>query len=181
MVPFLVQADATIDNVATPSIGVDLGASGAALEPVVGGCLIAYAVLLITGARLGQTHSYRRIFLLGLAGFGVASLLCGLAPNPTMLVIPRGVQGAGAALMYPQALTGIQLNFSGPARAVSSFALALAGGAVAGQILGSAHLSLSGRRQLTEDLLGQRVDPRCPGGRCSALLSRLSEVRLATG
>jgi MFS family permease len=143
MAPFLAQADATIVNVATPSIGTDLGASGAALELVVGGYLIAYAVLLMTGARLGQTHGYRRVFLLGLTGFAGASLLCGLAPNPAVLVIARGLQGVGAALMYPQTLTGIQLNFSGSAqaRAISSFALALAGGAVAGQILGGVLIS----------------------------------------
>jgi MFS family permease len=63
--PFMAQADATVTNVATPSIHTDLGASGAALELVVGGYLIAFAVLLITGARLGQTHGYRRVFLLG--------------------------------------------------------------------------------------------------------------------
>jgi MFS family permease len=154
LAPFLAQADATIVNVATPSIGVDLGASGTALELVVGGYLIAYAVLLITGARLGQTHGYRRIFLFGLAGFGGASLVCGLAPGPATLVIARVLQGAGAALMYPQALTGIQLNFVGPARAraIGSLALALVGGAVAGQILGgvliSADLANSGWRAI---------------------------------
>jgi hypothetical protein len=154
MAPFLAQADATIVNVATPSIGADLGASGAALELVVGGYLIAYAVLLITGARLGQTHGYRRLFLFGLAGFGGASLLCGLAPDPAMLVTARVLQGVGAALMYPQALTGIQLNFAGRARAraIGSFALALAGGAVTGQILGGvlvwADLAHSGWRAI---------------------------------
>jgi len=143
MAPSLAQADATIVNVATPSIGRDLGASGAALELVVGGYLIAYAVLLITGARLGQSHGYRRVFLLGLTGFAGASLLCGLAPNPAVLVIARVLQGVGAALMYPQALTGIQLNFSGSARAraISSLALALASGAVSGQILGGVLIS----------------------------------------
>jgi MFS family permease len=79
--PFMAQADATIANVATPSIHTGLGASGAVLELVIGGYLIAFAVLLITGARLGQTHGYRRIFLLGVGVFTLASLLCGLAPT----------------------------------------------------------------------------------------------------
>lgn len=138
MAPFLAQADATIANVATPSIRADLGVSGAAAELVVGGYLVAFAVLLITGARLGQTHGYKRLFLLGVGVFGVSSLVGGLAPSATVLVIMRMAQGAGAALMYPQALTGIQLNFSGPqrARAIALFAIALAGGAVIGQILG---------------------------------------------
>jgi len=138
--PFMAQADVTITNVAAPSIHADLGASGAALELVIGGYLIAFAVLLITGARLGQTHGYRRIFMLGTAAFSVASLLCGLAPSPTFLVVARVFQGAGAALMFPQTLTGIQLNFDGKrrARAIGAYAVALSAGAVTGQILGGA-------------------------------------------
>lgn len=143
MAPFFAQADATIVNVATPSIGTDLGASGAALELVVGGYLIAFAVLLITGARLGQTHGYKRVFLLGFGVFAAASLLGGLAPNSTVLIIARVLQGAGAALMFPQALTGIQLNFSGAARirAIGVYAIALSAGAVIGQILGGVLIS----------------------------------------
>src|ERR1700712_5009878 len=100
--PFLAQADATIANVATPSIHAHLGASGAELELVIGAYLIAFAVLLITGARLGQTYGYRRLFIAGLAVFGCASLACGVAPGPAVLVVARVLQGAGAALMFPQ-------------------------------------------------------------------------------
>src|SRR5205823_6468373 len=139
----MAQADATVTNVATPSIHTDLGASGTALELVVGGYLIAFAVLLITGARLGQTHGYRRVFLLGAGLFTAASLLCGLAPNAIALVLARVAQGFGAALMFPQTLTGIQLNFSGSgrARAIGLYAIALSSGAVIGQILGGALIS----------------------------------------
>ena len=108
--PFMAQADATVANVATPSIHRDLGASGSLLELVVGGYLIAFAVLLSTGARLGQTYGYRRVFLLGVGLFTVASLLCGLAPTPIALVLARILQGFGAALMFPQTLTGIHLR-----------------------------------------------------------------------
>jgi EmrB/QacA subfamily drug resistance transporter len=141
--PFLAQADATIANVATPSIHADLGASGAELELVIGAYLIAFAVLLITGARLGQTYGYRRMFMTGLAVFGCASLACGLAPVPAVLVIARVLQGAGAALMFPQTLTGIQLNFgdAGRARAIGLYAIALSTGAVVGQILGGVLVS----------------------------------------
>jgi len=145
--PFLAQADATIANVATPSIHAELGASGGLLELVVGGYLIAFAVLVITGARLGQTHGYRRVFLIGVALFTAASLACGLAPDPVMLVLARVLQGAGAALMFPQALTGIQRNFSGAlqVRALALYAIALSSGAVVGQFLGGvlidAHLT----------------------------------------
>jgi MFS family permease len=136
--PFLAQADATIANVATPSIQADLNASSATVELVVGGYLIAYAVLLITGARLGQTHGYKRIFLLGLALFGGSALVGGLAPSAIVLVLMRVLQGASAALMFPQALTGIQLNFAGTerTRAIGLYAIALSVGAIAGQILG---------------------------------------------
>jgi MFS family permease len=141
--PFLAQADATIANVATPSIHTHLRASGAGLELVIGGYFIAFAVLLITGARLGQTHGYRRMFVAGLALFGSASLACGLAPNSAVLVTARVLQGAGAALMFPQTLTGIQLNFSGAerARAIGLYAIALSTGAVLGQIVGGALIS----------------------------------------
>jgi MFS family permease len=113
------------------------------LELVIGGYLIAFAVLLITGARLGQTHGYKRLFLIGMATFSLASLLCGLAPSPEFLVGARVVQGAGAALMFPQALTGIQLNFAGARRlrAVGLYAVALSTGAVIGQILGGVLIS----------------------------------------
>jgi MFS family permease len=143
MAPFMAQADATIANVAAPSIRADLGTSGAQLELVIGGYLIAFAMLLITGARLGQTHGYRRVFLLGVGVFTAASLLCGLAPGATVLIVARILQGAGAALMFPQTLTGIQLSFSGAqrARAIGLYAIALSGGAVAGQILGGVLVS----------------------------------------
>lgn len=141
--PFMAQADATIANVATPSIHANLGASGAALELVIGGYLIAFAALLITGARLGQTYGYKRLFLIGVATFSLASLLCGLAPDPIALIGARVLQGAGAALMFPQTLSGIQLNFSGAARrrAIGLYAIALSSGAVIGQILGGALIS----------------------------------------
>jgi MFS family permease len=141
--PFMSQADATIANVATPSIHADLGASAAALELVIGGYLLTFSVLLITGARLGQTHGYRRVFLAGIATFGLASLACGLAPDPTLLVVARVLQGISAALMFPQALTGIQLNFEGAerVRAIGLYAIALSVGAVSGQILGGALVS----------------------------------------
>jgi MFS family permease len=141
--PFMAQADATIANVAAPSIDAELHTTGAELEVVIGGYLIAFAVLLITGARLGQAHGYRRVFLLGVGVFTGASLLCGLAPGPIALIAARALQGAGAALMFPQTLTGIQLTFEGAerARAIGLYAIALSSGAVAGQVLGGVLVS----------------------------------------
>jgi MFS family permease len=150
---FMTQADVTIVNVANPSIHADLRASGAELELVLGGYFVAYAMLLITGARLGGMRSYRPVFLVGLSAFTLASLVCGLAPSPIVLIVARIVQGAGAALTVPQVLTGIQLNFEGPerTRALGLYTTALAGGAVAGQILGGVVVSA--------DLLGMSWRP----------------------
>ena len=141
--PFMAQADATIVNVAVPSVRAGLGASGAVLQLVVGGYLIAVAMLLITGARLGQAYGYRRAFVAGVSVFTLASLACGLAPDPAVLVIARILQGAGAGLMFPQTMTGIQLHFTGQdrVRAIGRYALALSAGAVSGQILGGVLVS----------------------------------------
>ncbi|MBO3750659.1 MFS transporter [Streptosporangiaceae bacterium NEAU-GS5] len=143
IVPFMAQADATIANVATPSIRDDLGASGSVLELVVGGYLIAFAAVLITGARLGQTYGYRRILLLGVGLFTLASLLCGVAPTAFTLVLARILQGVGAALMFPQTLTGIQLAFGGRerVRAIGLYAIALSAGAIVGQSAGGLLIS----------------------------------------
>ena len=81
------------------------------------GYTLAYAVLLVTAARLGQARGYRPVFLAGLGGFVIASLACGLAPNATLLVAARIAAGAAAALMVAQVLTGIQVSFTGQARA----------------------------------------------------------------
>jgi predicted MFS family arabinose efflux permease len=146
LAPLMASGDATIANVATPAIRADLGASGAALELVVGAYFVAFAVLLITGARLGHTHGYRRLFLAGAGVFGAGSLFGGLAPDPWLLIAARVGQGAGAALMLPQALSGIQLHFDGDARAraIGRYSLALSGGAVIGQILGGVLVSAGG-------------------------------------
>jgi MFS family permease len=136
--PFMAQVDVTIANVAIPAIHQNLHASGAQVQLVIGGYMISFAMLLIIGARLGQAYGYRRAFLAGVALFTLASLGCGLAPDPVVLIAARVLQGAGAAVMFPQALTGIQLRFTGQPRAaaIASYAMALSGGAVTGQLLG---------------------------------------------
>jgi MFS family permease len=135
---FMANIDTAVANIAGPSIGADLHASEGAVGLVVSGYVVAFAVLLITGARLGSSLGYRRTFLLGLTVFTAASLACGLAPGTVTLVVARFVQGAGAALMVPQVLSGIQMHFQGRDRlkALGYFSIALSGGAVAGQLLG---------------------------------------------
>src|SRR6266566_451825 len=102
---------------AAPSIHAGLHASGAGLQLVIAGYTIAYAVLLVTGARLGDLLGHRRMFLAGLALFTVASLGCGLAPSTGLLITLRFVQGVGAAIMIPQVLSLIQRTFTGTSRA----------------------------------------------------------------
>src|ERR1700674_3194232 len=105
---FMAVLDASIVNVAAPSIHASLGVSGAGLQLVVAGYTITYAVLLVTGARLGDILGHRRVFLAGLVLFTLASLGCGLAGTTGLLVALRLVQGAGAAVMIPQVLSLIQ-------------------------------------------------------------------------
>lgn len=143
MTPFLAAADVSVANLAGPAIRRGLGASGTAVQLVVGAYIVAYAVLLITGARLGRAYGYKRLFVLGMTMFGTASLVGGLAPNLVVLVVMRVLQGTGAALMVPQALTGIQLGFTGArrVRAIAGFAASLSLGAVFGQVVGGALVS----------------------------------------
>ena len=140
---FMAVLDASVVNVAAPSIHAGLHASGAALQLVIAGYTIAYAVLLVTGARLGDLLGHRRMFLAGLALFTLASLGCGLAASSGLLIALRFIQGTGAAMMIPQVLSLIQRTFSGAsrARAMSAYAAVLAGGVVVGQIVGGLLIS----------------------------------------
>ena len=94
---FMAVLDASVVNVAAPSIHADLHTSGAGLQLVIAGYVITYAVLLVTGARLGDIFGHRRMFLSGLVLFTLASLGCGLAVSTGMLIALRFIQGAGAA------------------------------------------------------------------------------------
>ncbi|MET8293346.1 MFS transporter [Streptomyces sp. NPDC005180] len=130
--------DFFIVNVALPAIDADLAAGPAMLELVVGGYGVAYSVLLVLGGRLGDMAGRRRLFLIGMAAFGVTSLACGLAPTAWTLVAARVAQGAAAALMLPQVLATIQATTQGPrrARAMSLYGATAGLSMVAGQILG---------------------------------------------
>ena len=130
--------DFFIVNVALPTIGHDLSASEAVLELVVAGYGLAYAVLLVLGGRLGDLFGRRRLFLGGMAAFGLTSLACGLAPSAWALVAARVAQGAASAAMLPQVLATIQAATSGPRRAKAMGLYGATAGLsmVAGQILG---------------------------------------------
>jgi MFS family permease len=135
---FMCIIDVLVTNVAMPSIAASLHASGASLQLVVGGYTVAYAMLLVTGARLGDRYGRRRLYLTGVVVFTAASLACALAPDSQALIAFRLVQGAGAAVLVPQVFSIIQLTFAGPARAraLSAYAAVLSAGAVAGLVLG---------------------------------------------
>ena len=135
---FMCIIDVLVVNVAMPSIAASLHASGASLQLVVGGYTIAYAMLLITGARLGDRYGRRRTYLAGVGVFTTASLACALAPDSQALIGFRLVQGAGAAVLVPQVFSIIQLTFTGAARAraLSAYAVVLSAGAVVGLVLG---------------------------------------------
>ena len=130
--------DFFIVNVALTTIDKDLKAGPALLELVVAGYGLAYAVLLVLGGRLGDTFGRRRLFLVGLAGFGLTSLACGLAPDAWVLVVSRVAQGATAAMLMPQVLGTIQASTSGHrrTRAVGLYGATQGLSMVVGQILG---------------------------------------------
>ncbi len=94
--------DATIVNVAGPSIQAALGGGDSALQWLSAGYTLAFAVFLITGARLGDMFGRRRLFLIGLAGFTLMSAACAVAPSTTVLIVFRLAQGAFGALLIPQ-------------------------------------------------------------------------------
>ncbi|SCK13216.1 Predicted arabinose efflux permease, MFS family [Streptomyces sp. LamerLS-316] len=135
--------DFFIVNVALPTIDHDLAAGPALLELVVAGYGLSYAVLLVLGGRLGDMAGRRRLFLIGMAAFGLTSLACGLAPDAWTLVGARVAQGAAAALMLPQVLATIQSATAGHrrARAMSLYGATAGLSMVAGQILGGVLVS----------------------------------------
>ncbi|MGW4120962.1 MFS transporter [Nocardia sp. NPDC004711] len=114
---FMDLLDVTIVNVAVPSIQKDLGAAYSQIEWIIAAYVLSFAAVLITGGRLGDIYGRKRLFLLGMAGFTAASLACGLASSPTLLIGSRFVQGAMAGLMVPQILAIIRVTFPKDERA----------------------------------------------------------------
>lgn len=151
---FLPTVDFFIVNVALPTMRRDLHTSTAMLELVVSGYATTYAVLLVLGGRLGDSHGRKRLFLAGIAAFTAASLLCGLAPSAAALVGARVLQGAAAALMVPQTLSTIQATGDAASRSRALGWYGATGGlaAVTGQLLGgvlvSANLDGTGWRAI---------------------------------
>ncbi|MDX3881246.1 MAG: MFS transporter [Achromobacter sp.] len=114
---FLIILDLFIVNVALPSLQTGLDASFSQVHLVIVAYNAALAVLLITGARLGDLFGRRRIFPWGMGLFTASSLICGLAPGPGILIGGRVIQGAAAAMLMPQVLASIRVMFDGASRA----------------------------------------------------------------
>src|SRR5215211_1375107 len=136
---FMVILDATVVNVALPSIQVDLGFSRADLQWVINAYTLTFGGFLLLGGRAGDLFGRRRLFLAGVALFSTASLLCGLATSETWLVVARGLQGLGGALVSPAALSIITTTFAegeDRTKALGVWSAIAAGGGAFGLLLG---------------------------------------------
>ena len=130
--------DFFIVNVALPDTQRDLHAGPSAVQFIVAGYGLALAAGLITAGRLGDMYGRRKMYVLGLGLFTLASAACGLAPSAGFLVAARVVQGGAAALLMPQILAIINTSFTGPARAraFTAYGMTVGFGAVFGQLIG---------------------------------------------
>ncbi|MEJ5944585.1 MFS transporter [Pseudokineococcus basanitobsidens] len=141
---FMTLLDVSIINVALPSISADLGASGGDLQWVLSGYALAFGLVLVPAGRLGDARGRRRVFVAGLATFTTASLLCGLAPTPGLLLAARLLQGVGGGLLQPQVAAFIQTLFSGRerGRAFGLLGTSIGLSTAVGPLLGGTILSL---------------------------------------
>src|SRR3990170_1937620 len=134
----MIVLDVTIVGVALPSIREDLGFSEASLAWVVNAYLLTFGGFLLLGGRLGDFFGHRRLFLLGITLFTLASLACGIASSQGILVGARAVQGLGGAIVAAVALSLIMTLFTEPAeraKAMGVFGFVMAGGGTAGVLL----------------------------------------------
>lgn len=129
----IVMIDGTVVNVALARIGRELGAGFAALQWTVNAYTLTLASLILLGGSLGDHLGRRRIFVIGVAWFAAASLLCGLAPSAEMLIAARALQGVGGALLTPGSLALISASFHGADRSAAIGAWSGLGG-VAGAV-----------------------------------------------
>ncbi|SEE66817.1 drug resistance transporter, EmrB/QacA subfamily [Rhizobiales bacterium GAS191] len=138
---FLAVMSTFIVNLAIPSIQRDLSASPSEMSAVVAYYGLAYGAMLITGGRLGDIYGRRGLFVLGLAGFTVSALICGLAGSVSILIGARIAEGIAAAAMFPQILSVIRVTSADEharARAFAAFGVALGLSGIAGPLIGGA-------------------------------------------
>lgn len=145
---FVITLDAVVVNVALPSISRDLGGGISGLQWVADGYTLMFAALLLSGGAFSDRIGARTAFALGVAGFVVASALCGLAPNLTTLIAARFLQGIFAAVVTPSSIALLGQTFPDPrarARAVGIWAMGGAVASTAGPVLGGALTAISWR------------------------------------
>ncbi len=135
----MIVLDTTIVNVALPSIRTDLGFSETSLVWVVNAYMLTFGGFLLLGGRLGDFYGHRKVFLIGLVLFTVASLACGIANSQYILIIARATQGLGGAVVSAVALSFIMDLFTAPserAKAMGVYGFVCAGGGSIGVLLG---------------------------------------------
>jgi MFS family permease len=135
----MIVLDMTIVNVALPSIRADLGFSQTSLVWVVNAYMLTFGGFLLLGGRLGDLYGHRRLFLLGIMLFTLASLACGLADAKALLIAARAVQGLGGAIVSAVALSLIITLFTESAeraKAMGIYGFVMAGGGSIGVLLG---------------------------------------------
>ncbi|CAG7636573.1 MFS transporter [Paenibacillus allorhizosphaerae] len=142
---FMSVANIFIVNVATPSIQRGLHAGFSDVQFVIASYTLAFAISLIIGGRLGDRFGRKRMLLLGVAGFTVSSVLCGISSGVTMLIVARIIQGLSAALISPQVLSLIQVNYPPDKRGAIFGMYGAAQGIAAstGQVIGGLLLQLN--------------------------------------
>ncbi|MGZ8745115.1 MAG: MFS transporter [Nocardioides sp.] len=146
VIAFMALLDVTIVNVALPSIQSGLGTTPATVQWVVSGYALAFGLTLVAGGRLGDAYGRRRLMLIGLTGFVLASAAVGLAPNAALVIVARLVQGASAGLLTPQNSGLVQQLFRGEerGRAFGMFGLTVGISSATGPVLGGLIIALAG-------------------------------------
>jgi EmrB/QacA subfamily drug resistance transporter len=134
----VVFLDGTVVNVALPAISRDLHASVRGLQWVLDGYLVTLSALLLLGGSAGDSYGRRRVFVMGLAGFVAASVLCGVAPGVGFLIVARGLQGVAGAMLVPASLSIISSTFRAEdrGRAIGSWSGLAAVAGAAGPLVG---------------------------------------------
>ena len=185
----MIVLDTTIVNVALPSIREDLAFTETSLVWVVNAYMLTFGGFLLLGGRLGDLYGHRKVFLLGITLFTIASLACGLSNSQTLLIVARAVQGLGGAVVSAVALSLIMNLFTEPAeraRAMGIYGFVCAGGGSIGVLLGGVLTSAFNWHWifLVNLPIGVAVYALClvllPGGRGQAENSRLDIAGAAT-
>ncbi|CAA9535789.1 MAG: Uncharacterized MFS-type transporter [uncultured Solirubrobacteraceae bacterium] len=146
----LLLVNVAAPNVALPDIAQDLGASFTDLQWTLSGYALALAVFLLTAGTLADRFGRKRLFVVGLLAFNVASVLCAVAPSATTLIAARVLQGVGAAIMFPSSLALLAEEFEGPARrrAIGTWGAVIGLSFAAGPLLGGLLVEAAGWRAI---------------------------------